>query len=180
MNLFQRLLIFLFTLLVILCTFLLTIYSFGILSEGYLEEIVSRSYGRYEVGILSLVVLLLAIYLLQPLTSSPGKREALIQETELGSLKVSLDAIGNLIEKEVLGREGIEQVKTRLKWLENGLEIRLRIKVLPQLELPGLTSSLQSSLREHIERLTGVNVHATKILVEEIASQSSKTSGQVG
>lgn len=180
MNLFQRLLIFLFTLLVILCTFFLTIYSFGILSEGYLEEIVSRSYGRYEVGILSLVVLLLAIYLLQPLTSSPRKREALIQETELGSLMVSLDAIGNLIEKEVLGREGIEQVKTRLNWLEDGLEIRLRLKVLPQLELPGLTSGLQSSLREHIEKLTGVKVYAIKILVEEITSQSSKTSGQVG
>lgn len=179
MNLFQRLLIFIFTLLIIVSTFLLASYAFRFLSKGYLEVLVSRSYGRFEVGILSLILLGLAIYLLLPLSTSQGTREALIQENELGSLKVSLEAMRDLIKKEVLETEGIEQVKTSLTWLEDGLEIDLRLKVLPQLELPQLISTLQSSLREHIQRLTGVKINGVQILVEEIWSNTPKTRARV-
>ncbi len=175
MKLFQRLLILLFTLLVIGSSFLLTIYSFGLLSSGYLEDLLSRTYGRYEVGLLSLVVLLLAIYLLVPLTTREEKREATIEENELGILKISLEAIRHLIEREVHSTEGIEEVKPHLKWLEDGLEIRLSLKVLPQMEIPSLTTKLQTSLKEHVQNHTGVKVQSVRILVEEISTKPAKT-----
>lgn len=181
MYLFQRLLILIFTLLVIVSAFLLTIYSFGFLPSGYLEDPIASAYGRYEVGIVSLVVLLLAIYLLVPLAKPKEKSEATIQENELGSLKISLEAIRHLIERETQGAEGVEQVKTHLQWLEDGLEVKLRLKVRPMMEIPSLTTELQSSLQEHVQKTTGVKVHSVQILVEEIAEEPpSKTPIKMG
>lgn len=168
MNLFQRLLIFIFTLLIIAVGFLLTLHSFRILPVFFLEELVVSAHGRYEVGVISILLLLLGLYLLQPLTVTPGKGEALIKEGSLGKLKVSLGAIEGLIKREVAATEGIKQVRARLKWREDGLEVSLRIHVLPGLELPHLTSQLQSSLRDHVQQLTGVKINGVQILVEEI------------
>lgn len=180
MNLFQRLITFLFTLLMIAITFLFTLYSFRILPEIFLEELVLSLYGCYEVGIISLILLLFGLYLLQPLVVRQEKGEALIEDNDLGDLKVSLGAIEGLIIREVRETEGIEQVRARLKWLEDGLQVSLRIQVSPGLELPSLTSKLQSSLRNQVQQQTGVKINGVQILVEEISSGDAKTPTRVG
>ena len=67
--------------------------------------------------------------------------------------------------------KGIREVNTRIDSVEQGIVIYMRIKVLPDIPIPGLVNELQTRVKEYIQEITGSNVAEIKVLVENIAQE---------
>ena len=52
--------------------------------------------------------------------------------------------------------------------------IYLRIKVLPDIVIPELTSKLQATVKDYVEEICGSGVAEIKILIEDIAQEIIK------
>lgn len=147
---------------------MMSIYAFRFVPREDLSNLVALAHGRIEVGLVSLLLFVLGIWILQPYLVKKKISKALINDNELGRIGISLSAIESLVQKNVQQQKGVEEVKSRLSRAGEGVEIRLNLKVLPDLDLPQLTTNIQNSLRDYLQRVTGVKIEKVQVLVEEI------------
>ena len=67
--------------------------------------------------------------------------------------------------------KGVKQTKIRLENGRQGMNIYLRIVVLPDLIVPELTAELQQRVRATLQETLLAEVHDIQVLVEEIAAE---------
>jgi hypothetical protein len=137
--------------------------------------------GGYGTGILDLygqTVLLyaggaLAVAGLIPLLlgfSPPHQKrpEALLQTGEFGEVRITLNALENMVLRVVQQMRGIRDSSRRVVYTPHGLVVYLQVKVLPDQKLPDLTGELQSNVKNYLEEITGIIVSEVKVNVENI------------
>lgn len=115
-------------------------------------------------------LLLLALFLLILGLKSTRKPEpqSVLQTSLHGEIRIAIVAMENMVLRVVQQTEGIKDGGRRVYQSPEGLVIQLKIRVMPDLELPGLVSGLQEKLKEYLEQVTGLVVHEVKVLVENI------------
>jgi uncharacterized alkaline shock family protein YloU len=64
--------------------------------------------------------------------------------------------------------QGIKDVSRQVSFTPDGLVVRVKIRVMPDVPLPGLINELQSKTKEYLEEITGIVVHEVKVMVENI------------
>lgn len=118
-------------------------------------------------GALILVALVLLVF---GLHRRARPADTVLQNSELGEVRITITAIENMVLRVTQQGSGIKESSRRVTQSPQGLMIETRIKVMPDLELPELSSELQQKIREYIERITGIKVAAVKVLVENIVT----------
>ncbi len=117
------------------------------------------------------VILLLSLRLMfaggkkrqDPLPSS-----TLVQTTDLGAAYISIAAIDAMVQKHCRANNRIRSVNsTVLPVREGGVVLRIRLSLMPDTNIPELSGALQKSLKEYVERLSGISVREVSILVED-------------
>ena len=130
-------------------------------------------------GAAGIVLIVLALRLL--FAPKNGKRNrktsaqpsALVQKGEGGASYISLSALESMIKRHVSGVPSVKDCEVGLNNTEEGLSIHLRLTVLPDTNIPELTSALQSSLKEYIETYSGIHVKEAVLFVS--ATEPVKT-----
>ena len=62
------------------------------------------------------------------------------------------------------------EVKSSVGLAENGVRIRLRLSLMPEAVIPEVSAQLQSTLKDYIETLSGINVKEILVYVEDMAN----------
>ncbi len=116
------------------------------------------------------ILLLIALILLVLGLRSPSKKEstAVLKGSEYGEILISIDALENMVLRVVQQIQGIKDVSRSVSYTADGLVVRIRIRVMPDVSLPGLSGELQSKTKEYLEEITGIVVHEVKVMVENI------------
>lgn len=97
-------------------------------------------------------------------------RDTIVHETSLGSIKVTLPALENLVVKAARSVPGVREVKTHIKTSsDNAVSIQLKVQVQPDLNIPQMTEDLQIKVQEYMTKTTGINVHNVKVTVSKIS-----------
>ncbi len=105
------------------------------------------------------------------LGSAPDRRkkpEALMQAGEFGDVHITLDALENMVLRVVQQMREVRDSNRRVEHTPQGLVVYLKVKVLPDQKLPGLTGELQANVKSYLEETTGINVSEVKVRVENI------------
>lgn len=116
----------------------------------------------------SVLLLLALIFLVFGLRSSKKIGNAVLKGSEFGEVMISIAAIENMVLRVVQQTQGIKDVARHVQYTPDGLVVRIRIRVMPDISLPGLISDLQSKTKEYLEDITGIVVYEVKVMVENI------------
>ena len=149
--------------------------TLGVLNGTALFPILNqyRIAGDLHYTALGFVILLIGVVLLAFSLQGSKKKEGgtVVSFSEIGEVRISFKAIENMVLTASRKISGIREVNTRIDYIEQGLLIYVRIKVLPDIAIPALVSELQKNVKEYVEEISGSSVAEIKVLVENIAQE---------
>ncbi len=121
-------------------------------------------------------LLLIALILFSlGLRKSRKPATAVLKGSEYGEVQISITAIENMVLRVVQQTKGIKDVSRSVSFTPDGLVVQVRIRVLPDVPMPGVTSELQSKVKEYVEEITGITVHEVKVDVENIVVDQAQS-----
>lgn len=117
----------------------------------------------------------LTISILMFLAALKKKRSSryIKQVGQLGEVRISFSAIESLVMKEGYQNRGIEEIKTKIIPGKAGLNIALRLTVLPGTNIPETTEKLQVLMKNYLEEMTGAIISEVKVLVEKVTPRTN-------
>ncbi len=121
------------------------------------------------------ITALIGLILLSLGLRSPGKKvgNAVLKGSEFGEVLISISAIENMVLRVVQKTQGIKDVSRQVTFGTDGLLVRVKIRVMPDVALPDLVSGLQSEIKTYVEEITGIVVHEVKVMVDNIITDQA-------
>jgi uncharacterized alkaline shock family protein YloU len=141
----------------------------GILPLQILETSFSTLNGRFDLAVGALLVLFVGIRLLYLTLSKQRRVKSIEVKGELGNIKISLQAIENLVHKVVREVPGVRQTKAKVKLVAEGVEIGLKAVINPEHNIPRVAETLQELIGQQVQETMGIRVEQTEVLVENIS-----------
>ncbi|MGI6318713.1 MAG: alkaline shock response membrane anchor protein AmaP [Firmicutes bacterium] len=177
----RRILMIVLGILALLAGLFLILMTLGVFNEiPFLSAFNFANYaGDLNYTALGFVILIIGVLLIAFSGTGAKKKEgggSIISFTEVGEIRISFKAIENMVLSASRKIKGIREVSTRIGSAEQGLVIYMRIKVMPDIPIPGLVAELQSVVREYVQEISGSNVSEVKVLVENIAQEKIQKS----
>lgn len=165
--------------LLVVYTFLITVFSALMLAivSGWWQQplfVLWQSPYIFEVQMyLSVFVGLLMLIGLRLFWVSLTRRQsgkAVVHDYMLGQVRISLQAIENLVKKVVYQVHGVKDVKPRVVQTPGGMGLHIRAVVAPDISIPEVSREIQQRVQEYISQTTGITVNDIKIIVENIST----------
>lgn len=118
---------------------------------------------RVQVAVIGLAELLIAMYLLAWSVRRRHTARAIIQETDLGTVRISLKAVEALVQRAARQVQGVREVKVDLRQEKQGLSILLTVTVAPDEALPAVSDEVQRRVSQYITETVGVTVSRVSV-----------------
>ncbi len=113
------------------------------------------------VGIVSLAML---VWSIRPSSSTNAVQ---VEKGLSGEVSISIAAIKVIIMKAVKQVEGVKDIKSVVRNTSGGLMVKLHIMINPEQTVPEMAQSLQVAVRDHLEKIGGLQVAEIKVLVDD-------------
>ncbi len=94
-----------------------------------------------------------------------GASSALVKTTDIGSTYMTMQAIDGMIQKHVRSNNRVRNCSSRIIIKDSGISVELKLELMPDTNIPEITSQLQKTLKEYVESLSGIFVDNIKIIV---------------
>lgn len=135
---------------------------------------ISPLYGRWEVGVVGLVLLLASLRLLLSGIKFKQGTETIIKNDDNGMISISLNAVENLVLKITRDVENVKDVRVKIKKHDDGISIFLNLIITHDIIIPELTLELQKNVKNFIQSTAGIVVKDVRINVDNIFNPSNK------
>lgn len=106
----------------------------------------------------------------------PEAARVLVASGELGSVEITMDTLGQLVDTYMAGVEGVTDTKHNLRAGESGLGVYLRVAMESSVSIPTASASIQSGMKAFLERATGIAVAEVGILVDNPPAPKTRES----
>lgn len=100
---------------------------------------------------------------------------SLIKHTELGMIRVSINALEIMTQKAARSFDQVKDVRINIITEEGGIKVQLKVFIMPDVILPELTVSLQQRVKEYIESYSGIIVKEVFIYVDNISTPQQRS-----
>ncbi|MFA4884943.1 MAG: alkaline shock response membrane anchor protein AmaP [Desulfotomaculaceae bacterium] len=127
----------------------------------------------------ALVLVAVFLFALGLRSSKPAVPDSILQTNENGAIRISIIAIENMVLRVVQQTSGIKDNGRQVYSSPDGLIIKVKIMVMPDLDLPKLINELQLKVKNYVEETTGLITHEINILVENIVLEQVPTKKRV-
>jgi len=97
-----------------------------------------------------------------------------VHETSMGEVRISLEAVENLVRKVARSTKGVREVKASVRHNKDELSVALRCTVSPEVSIPEVSEEIQNSVRQYVKRVVGVELAEVQLEVENIANDSRR------
>lgn len=141
-----------------------------ILGSSFAIEWLVSSSLPIDGGILAVIFLLLAVYLLI-LIFKGGKGRFIVYPRELGAVRISVDSVESLIVEAAKQLPGLEQVKATITEVEEP-KVVLNVQVHPDHNIPQLSEELQENVKKYVESTAGVLIKEIEVRVVGISKRN--------
>lgn len=109
------------------------------------------------------------MFLLSGVRSSKDKK-AVSKQTNIGEIRISLNSIENVAINASKRCNGVRESKTFVRKADDGVEIEVRIIVMPDLSIPVISEEVQNRVKRSVEETSGIAVKNVKVIVDSIYS----------
>lgn len=141
----------------------------------WLEELLMTFNGRLGVLLTGAAFFAVSVRLIIFAFAGRGSAHPVIHETNLGDVKISLDAVENLVRKVARGVKGVREIKAVVANGQGGLTANLRAVVSPEVSIPEVAEEIQSAVKQYVRRVVGVEMHEVRIEVDNISAEHRRT-----
>lgn len=100
--------------------------------------------------------------------------QAIIQEHLLGQVHITPHTMEEMVKRAVYKVNGVRRATPKIIPRPEGIDILLRVTVVPDINIPNISERIQQDVKEYITELTGISVRNIKIIVESIAVSSGR------
>ncbi len=129
--------------------------------------------GRATLGVVSGFLFLIGLrFVFMGLKRAPV--HALVHDTEMGQVRISLVAVRNLITRVASRISGVRNVRAAVTLGETGLCVSLELKVAVDANLPELADKLQKAVSTYVRDIVGVNVERVSVSVADISLEGRR------
>jgi uncharacterized alkaline shock family protein YloU len=180
----DRLLLFLFSLTVISATVILLLAAFGSIAFTDASNFVHHVYYDTHTAVwfivacaLTLLVSIRMFYI--AVRPSSVNAASIDQRNDFGDIRISMETVENLALKAALRTRGVKDLKARVTISPAGLDIVIRTLVDGESAIPGLTEDIQSTVKSHVEEVTGVPVATVSVFVANVIQASNAFKSRV-
>ncbi|GAA3405459.1 alkaline shock response membrane anchor protein AmaP [Paenibacillus hodogayensis] len=177
----DRLLLFLYTLIIGVSVVFFLTASFGWVpidtSANFLRNLYYEGSTAYPAIAIGLFVLLVTCrFFFVAVRRGRGQAPSIDQRTDFGDIRISLETVENLSLKAAGRVRGVKDMKARVSVSDAGLDVVIRAVVDGENSIPELSEEMQRSVKGHIEEITGIPVANVSVFVANVMqSQTFKS-----
>lgn len=177
MRIFMRFLLTVYILIILFASVVVLGCAWGIINvadpQTWLALLYADNFTKLMTSIIVIAIILLSLLLMFYGIRRKKPKSALIKSTGLGGVFISINAIEEMAMRHIASHEAVRNVKTSIKIRDSKANITAKIAIAEGTNIPEVLLSLQTSLKEHIEVLAGIEVNKIHLLVEK-TSQVAK------
>ena len=140
---------------------------------GYVAEHIftnGASALRIAVFIIALIFFAMSIIFLLSGVRSNKDKKAVSKHTNIGEIRISLNSIENIAINASKKAGGVRESRTFVSKAEDGVNIEVRVVVMPDLSIPAISEDIQGRVKKAVEEAAGISVKNVKVVVESIFS----------
>lgn len=130
--------------------------------------------GRVSLGLVGLAFFAASVRLILIAFKRRGGGQAVVHETAMGDIRISMDAVENLVHKVARGIKGVREVKATVENGPNGLITELRGVISPEVSIPEVSEEIQNAIKSYVRRVVGVEVAEVRLRVENISTEGRR------
>lgn len=177
MGLADRVVLSFYALTLTVVSFMFLLASFG--WEAPLSYLVWDAFdvpaGRTVVGVISGVLFVAGLRFIYFGFRRPPA-QAVIHDTGMGEVRISLVAVKNLVTRVAAKTPGVNEVRARVRLsdAQSGILIHLDLKVAIDTNMPELADKVQKAVASYVREIVGVRVESVKVSVSDIAVESRR------
>lgn len=138
----------------------------------YLPQLVAGPAARVPVATVAVIVVVFGIWALLSAVQRPLPVQTVVQTTPLGEIRISRQALENMVIRAAHQVHGLRDVRPVLRCLPEGVAIFLQASTAPEMAVPEVTAQVQEKVRSYVEELAGVQVLEIRILVDNVVRPS--------
>ncbi len=177
MRIFMRIVLTLYILCVMFIAGITLACAWWFIAKDYPAFWLDMLYGdgmvRLIVSVIGIAVILVSLVLMFSGIRKRKPKSAFIADTGNGAVSITINALEEMAIRHMLDNEAVRTVKTAVKVRDFKASITGRLAVAEGTNIPETLTTLQKSLKEHIELLAGIKVGKISLLVEK-TSQIAK------
>lgn len=91
-----------------------------------------------------------------------------VQNTEDGSVRISVEAMDTLVKQAIGHQEGILDVKAKIINHDDSISVRIDMTLTSDVHIPNVTMLLQRTVKNFVEEFSGIAVREVTVLVSSI------------
>ena len=141
---------------------------------GVIRDALVTLNGRLSIGALGLIFFVSSARLLILAFRRRQPGQAVVHETDLGDVRISLDAIENLVQRVARQTKGVRDVRPQVALGSDGLHAAMRVWVSPDVNIPDLARELQEEVDRSVQGVVGVALAGLDIRVENITTETRR------
>lgn len=176
MGLFDRIVLTLYTFLLAVLSLTMFVVALGwTYPLSILENGVSTVSGRWATGVISAVLFSASLRLLYLGFRKRAGLQTVIHETSMGEIRISLDAVEDLVKRVGRQVQGIRDIKARVSSVSGGLVVIVQASVSPDVSIPQASEELQTTIKNYVRNVVGAVVAEVKVYVSNITTESRRS-----
>jgi uncharacterized alkaline shock family protein YloU len=168
MSIFDRILLTLYTLFGILLSLVLLGVALNILHTDLWSD-AGFGWPSLILSAVAVVLFLVSVRLLVVGFSKKKPVSALLTNTDLGVIRVSINTLDTLTQKAVRSFQEVKDIKSVVLSDAEGIRVQLKISVLPDVAMPELSGNIQAKVKEYVEALSGITVKEVQVYIESLS-----------
>lgn len=134
----------------------------------------SAGAGRVVVFLAGAVFFAASVRLIWGAFTRRGPGQALVHETAMGDVRISLGAVEKLVRRVARGVKGVREIRATVTQTPAGLVADLKGVISPEVSIPEVSTAIQEEVRSYVRRVVGVEVAEVRIQVENIANEARR------
>ncbi|MEQ8200961.1 MAG: alkaline shock response membrane anchor protein AmaP [Syntrophomonadaceae bacterium] len=172
MTAFGRLILFIYNLVILGLAGLTVAATLGWLDpQVYLSSVLDSTQNRMIAGVLGILVGFLALLMLMwSLRPSPRTDTVMVDKGIEGDVTMSIAAVKAIIMKAIRQVDGVKEMRPEVVSSPNGVKVKLHTMINPEHNVPEISHTLQTTVRESLEKVGGLQVAEIKILIDDFVA----------
>ena len=99
---------------------------------------------------------------------------ALLKHTDLGIIRISINTLEAMTHKAVNGFNEVRDSKISILNEDDGVKIRLKVSIMPDVVLQDLSVSIQKKVKEYIEGYAGILVKEVFVYIDNLTAPQQR------
>jgi len=136
----------------------------------WLQDALRTPNGRVIIGLVGGSFFAVSVRLIMFAFTRQGGGQPVVYESSLGEVHISLGAVESLVKKTARSVKGVREMKAIITHAKDGLHAQLVGTVSPEVSIPEVSEEIQSTVRQYVKRVVGVEMAEVRIEIENIAA----------